>query len=193
MKTKLILTVLAVIIAAAGFAQGKSEFKVTPAGTDQVKVTFNAFQAIPIELTLTDADGNIMYYNRTDGESTSMKKILDFSEVKNGSFQVSLNYGNCTYNTGLEVTRGAIAIGEEVRTMAPFFKYENDRLMVSCLNPSLKNVYLSVYQNGQYVTSNKLGKELAIHKSFDLSKLEKGNYEIVLSEKNGSHTYVVNK
>ena len=41
---------------------------------------------------------------------------------------------------------------------------------------------MNVYENGQYVTRKKLGNEMAIHKCFDISKLEDGEYQFVISD-----------
>jgi hypothetical protein len=42
---------------------------------------------------------------------------------------------------------------------------------------------MSIYQDGMYIAGKKLGKELCIQKIFDLSKLDHGKYEVVLSDR----------
>ncbi len=194
MKTKIfILTGLAVLIATAGFATKFPTMNVISVDAKKAIVTFEPGAAKSFELTITDQQGQVLYYKKSESTSTDYKKVFDFSELKNGNFNLSINYDNCTISRDLVKENNELTVGDELRLYEPWFSVDGDNLFVTVLNPSLKNVYINVYENGQYVTRKKLGKEMAIHKCFDISKLQDGEYEFVISDWYGEYPLMVMK
>jgi hypothetical protein len=50
-----------------------------------------------------------------------------------------------------------------------------------------------ILQDGELVFENRLGNEFVISEGFDISKLEKGNYEIELSSYKNQFSYNIEK
>jgi hypothetical protein len=86
-----------------------------------------------------------------------------------------------------------LKVGEEIRMFSPYFKFEDNKLQISYLNNSQKNVFLNIFREGQYVTGKKLGKEMCIQKALDFSKLETGTYNVILTNNSNEFQFTVQK
>jgi hypothetical protein len=194
MKTKvLFLFVLATFLATATFATNLPSMKITPVKADKTILSFENNKAVNFELTVSNFENEIIYYKKSEAPVENYKAAFDFSNLENGSYHVTLTVGNWTLDRKLTVKGSQIEVGEEVRLAAPVFLFEDNMLQVSFLNMGQKNVFLNIYKGGDHVTGKKLGNEICVQKVFDLSKLNKGLYEVVLTDKYKTYTYYVNK
>ena len=194
MKAKnLVLTTLALFIVAIGFATETPKMSVVNSEADKILVAFESATACPVEITITDDENVIMYYWKSESPENEIKQLLKLSELGNGTFNVSLNYGGNSVNRELSINRKGIKVGPPVELTEPFFCFKNDKLNVSFLNVANKNVFLTVYKNGEYYNGLTLGKDIDIQKCIDFSMAEKGKYEIVLADYFKEHYYVVTK
>ena len=80
-----------------------------------------------------------------------------------------------------------------MRCYEPFFTFDNDNLNVSFLNAPQKNVYFNVYKNNVHIDGATLGNDLVIHKKIDLSNLEEGKYQVILTDEFKDHVFWVTK
>ncbi|MEN8117344.1 MAG: hypothetical protein ABFS16_10215 [Bacteroidota bacterium] len=191
MKTKTwVLTALACLIVAIGFATDFPKMNVVPVEAEKALVAFESVEPSPLEITLTTDDGEILYFKRTEKRCTEYKKIFNFSELGEGNYCVCINFGNRSIARKVDVTKDDIKVGPPQRLYEPYFCMKGDKLNVSFLNCSQKQVYVNIYREGQHVTGVKLGKDLAIQKCLDFSKLESGEYEIVLTDCFKDHKYI---
>jgi len=105
-----------------------------------------------------------------------------------------MNSGNCTLVRQLTLSaHSRLKVGEEIRMFSPACSFEDNILKLSYLNNTQKNVFLNVYQDGTHITGKKLGKELCIQKLIDLSRLEEGEYQVVLTSGTQDYTYAIRK
>ena len=137
--------------------------------------------------------GEFLYSWTSKTPQLKFNKVFDFSNVGCGKYKVYLDCGEQSLTRDLNVTQKQIGIGPEVQLHKPFFRYSDGKLNLSFLNVALKSVYINIYKNGEYVTGLNLGKELDVQKRFDFSKLDKGEYEVVLSDFFSEHYYMVRK
>jgi hypothetical protein len=194
MKTKtFVLSAFALLLASTVLATKLPTMKVTPLEEEKTLVSFESEMPAQIELTVKDLDGTTLYYKKTEQPVAGYKTVFDFSETGNGSYVVSLNYGNCSLSRKVVVWDNKMEVGEEIRLFAPVYSFENNQLKVSFLNQACKKVFLNVFQNGEYVTGTKLGNELSIQKTIDFSKLKEGTYNVVLSDHFKDYEYTVSK
>lgn len=195
MKTKnLVLTVLAVFVAATVFATQLPTLNVIPVENEKALVAFETMSPANFELTLTNHRGETVYYKKSDEPVKNYRLIFDLDNLDEGNYHVNLKHGDCIIDRQITVSNGKnITVGEETRMFSPYCKFEDNILKVSYLNCTQKNVFLTIYNNGQYVTGKKLGKEMCIQKAFDLSKLEKGNYDVVLSNNSSEFQFAFHK
>ena len=183
MKTKLwVLTALAVFIVAIGFATETPKMNVIPVEAQKALVAFESLSSSPLEIILTNKNGETLYRMKTKNAQKELKKVIDFSELGYGDFNVCMNYGVQSVSRKLCVSEDGIKVGCPERLYEPYFCMKNGKLNVSFLNITNKKVKLYVYKNGELVSSVKLGKDIAIQKRLDLSKLENGEYKVVLTD-----------
>jgi len=191
MKTKTwVLTALAFFIVAIGSATDFPKMSIVPVEDEKALVAFEASDATPLEITLTNYDGEIVYFKRTKERFSEYKKIFDFSELGDGEYGVCVNYGNKSVNRTIVVEKEKMTVGALNYLYEPCFLMKGNKLNVSFFNCPEKQVYLNIYQEGKHISGVKLGKDLAIQKCVDLSKLKKGEYEIVLSDQFKDHKYI---
>jgi hypothetical protein len=84
-------------------------------------------------------------------------------------------------------------VGESKMKYAPHFDYSSDILKLSYLNFDEENVKFKIYSNGELVFESKLGNEFVLTTGYDLSKLEKGKYQVELASLNQQFMYDIEK
>lgn len=191
MKTKTwVLATLAFFIVAIGFATDFPKMNVIPVEAEKALVAYKSSEATPLEITLTNCEGEILYFKRTSKRQSEYNKVFDFSVLGTGNYCVCVNFGNRSISRNFAVNKEDIVVGAPQRLYEPYFCLKDKKLNVSFFNCPQKPVYINIYQNGEHIEGINLGKNLAIQKRLDLSRLEKGEYEIVLSDLFKDHKYI---
>lgn len=194
MKTaKWVLSALVLFIVSVSYATDTPKMNIVANDNDNILVSFQSETACPVELTITNEDGEIMHYWKSDSHEYLVNQNLNLAQLGHGTFNVAMNYGGNSINREIIITRKEIKVGEQVKLHEPFFSFKNNKLNVSFLNIANKNVYLNVFKDGQYYEGITLGKDIDIQKSFDFSMAEKGNYEVVLRDYFKEHHYNIKK
>lgn len=194
MKTKaLFLFVLATFLVSATFATKLPSMNIVPVKAEKTILEIANGEAAHFELTVVNSNNEILYYKKSETPVENYKTVFDFSHLDNDCYHVSLTVGNWTLDRRLTVKGNRIEVGGEVRLAAPVFAHNGNQLDVSFLNMGQKNVFLNIYKEGEHVTGRKLGNEICLQKSFDLSKLGKGSYEVVINDKFKEYYYYVKK
>ena len=191
MKTKTwVFTALACFIVAIGYAADFPKMNVIQVEAEKALVAYDAEKATPLEITLTNCHGDILYFKRTKQRYSEYKKIFDFSDLGEGNYCICINYGNQSVSRNVTVSEEKMQVGPSQQLYEPYFKLDGDMLGVSFLNCPEKPVFINVYQDGKLINGMRLGKGLCIQKRLDLSKLKKGEYEIVLSDCYKDHRFI---
>lgn len=194
MKTKtLFLVVLATFLASATFATKLPSMNIVPVKAEKAILEIANGETAHFELTVVNSNNEILYYKKSETPVENYKTVFDFSRLDNDCYHVSLTVGNWTLDRQLTVKGNRIEVGGEVRLAAPVFSYNDNQLNVSFLNMGQKNVFLNIYKEGEHVTGRKLGDDICLQKSFDLSKLDKGLYHVVINDKFKEYSYYVKK
>lgn len=189
MKTKnWVVFTLAILFAVAASATDLPKMNVVQVEENTALVAYKSVTTAPLEVTLTNGNGRILYHKQTE-RCKEFKKILDLSELGDGEFCVCVNYGNQSVSRKISVKDESITVDEATRCYEPYFCMKNERLNVSFLNTSLKPVFVNIYKNGKQIYDYKLGKDLSIQKCFNLSHLKPGTYDVVLTDDVKDHTY----
>ncbi len=192
MKTKArIFTILACFIVSIGYATEFPKLNVISLESDKALVAYSSNRPYILEISLTNRHDEIVYFRRTTEHQDTFNKVFDFSQMDEGEYTVCVNYGNMSIVRSLEVSDENISVGPSQQLFEPYFKLCGNKLNVSLFNCPQKQVHISVFQDGRCISQLKLGKELAIQKRLDLSGLEKGKYEIVLSDFFDDHSFMV--
>lgn len=192
MKTKFwTLTVLAFLIVAVGYATEIPQMNVVKSEKQKALVAYKANFNSTLEVTLTNNEGEILYFKRTQNPQSEYRKVFDFSELGNGKYNVSINYGNQSINRELTIKKNKMEIGTAKRMYEPFLTTKDGKLNLSHLNVPMKNVYLNIYNKGEHVSGANLGKQMTIQKCIDVSALQKGEYEVVVTDHFNDHRFFV--
>lgn len=190
MKTiKLVFTVAAFAAATIATAVEKPKMNVIPLNSDRAVVSVTNVNPAIFEVTIEAENGDLVYYKQTSEPVTNFRQIYDFKDLENGNYALSLNVNGTKVINDFEVSGNGIKVGDSKVRFAPYFDYKNDELKLSYLNFDQENLKLYLYNNEGLVYESKLGKDFNITAGYDLSKLNQGNYKVVLSSYNNEFTY----
>lgn len=191
MKTKTwILAILAFFITTIVNATDFPAMNVIPVEANKAMLAYKAPTAATLEVTLTDCKGEVLYFKRTNQKETEYNQVFDLAEMEDGTYCMCVNYGNRSVKRNLVLDGESISVGAPMRCYEPYFCLEEKMLNISFFNRPQKPVYVNIYQDGKHIDGFKLGKELAIQKRLDLSKLKAGDYEVVVTDNITDHKFL---
>lgn len=194
MKTiRLLFTVTAVAIAAIVTAVEKPKMDVIPLNANQAIVSITNENPALFEMSIETNNGDLVYYKQTTKISTEYKKTFDFANLQNGSYVLKLKVNDTRVYREFEVNNSEIVVGDSKMKFDPYFSFKNNELKFSYLNFDQENFNVSIYNENELFFNKKLGKDFAIQEGFNLSKLEKGNYTVVLSSLSNEYVYTLEK
>ena len=197
MKTMNTISKVTMLFAFVAFANtlmatGNLKVNIVPMTAEKAVVEISSAAASNFQISISNNKGEVVYYNETDEESSDYRKVFDFSDLDNGKYKLSVTIENQTTERLFSINNKNLAVGMEKNSMKPFFSYKDDILKLSYLNFSEKSMNLDLYNGNDLVYSHKIDNQFAVNKGFDLSKLDKGNYSVVLSADDKTYTYNVN-
>jgi hypothetical protein len=197
MKTMNAISKVTMLFAFVAFANtlmatGNLKVNIVPMTAEKAVVEISSAAASNFQISISNSKGEVVYYNETDEESSDYRKVYDFSDLENGNYKLSVTIENQTTERLFSINNKNLAVGKEKNSMKPFFSYKDDILKLSYLNFSEKNMNLDFYNGNDLVYSHKIDNQFTVNKGFDLSKLDKGNYSVVLSADDKTYTYNVN-
>ncbi|MDO8952190.1 MAG: hypothetical protein Q7U86_06155 [Draconibacterium sp.] len=134
-------------------------------------------------------DGSLVFYKLTTDASTQYQQVFDFANLEKGKYMLNLKVNDKKVIREFEVTGKNIHVGESKLRFDPYFSFKNDMLKFSYLNFDQENYHLYIYNNEGLIFRKKIGKAFAIQDGFDLSKLESGNYKVVLSSHSNDYAF----
>lgn len=194
MKTiKLLSTVLAVAIVAIATAVEKPKMSVVPLTADRAIVSIQNDNAALFELSIHAENGDLVYYKQSTKPLNNYQKVFDFKALENGSYTMHLKVNDTRLSKDFSVASKGIEIGESKLRFDPFFNYTEGVLKLSYLNFDEESYNLAIYDEKGLVYESKLGKEFNLTSGYDLSRLTKGKYDVVLSSYNNEFTYSLEK
>ncbi|MCK5731173.1 MAG: hypothetical protein KAH68_08865 [Draconibacterium sp.] len=192
MKTKSwVLTTMAFLIVAIGYAHKIPKMNIVSAEQQKVLITYEAQFASPLEITIMNDDGDILFVNKTQKSHSEYEKEFNFAEAGDGKYNVCINYGNQSINRLVSISNNKIITGDCERMYEPCFSLQNGKLDISFFNASMKNVNMKIYKNGAYISELNLGNKMEIQKRINMSSLINGEYELVLTDFLKEHRYFV--
>jgi hypothetical protein len=193
MKTMLKITFLFALVAVANtmFAAGNLKLNMVALKNEKAMVAISALENSNFNITITNENGQIVYYQENSDPSSLYNKVYNFSELEDGSYKIMVVSSDLTTEREFLKSHGKIKVGEERTSIEPFFGYENNLLRCSFLNFMNEDVALRFYNNDQQVFYKKIGKEFNVQQALNLSKLGKGTYEAVLTAGDKQYSYPI--
>jgi flagellar hook assembly protein FlgD len=155
-----------------------SEKKVVTLIADNTKNT-------PLTISISDNQGvNLLEENIAI--SGRLSKVYDFSELPKGTYKVKIEnlisirkYIVTTTSTKLTILE---ITADEIHK--PIINSVGDVILLNMLNLNLEDVAIAINNEyGEEVYKEKIENTSAIHKRYDLSKLPKGRYSVMVISK----------
>ncbi|HAQ20160.1 MAG TPA: hypothetical protein DCR40_13160 [Prolixibacteraceae bacterium] len=193
MKTILRVTLLFVFAAFANtlMASGNLKVNIQPLSADKAVIAISSLTESNLKITLEDRLGQIVYYKEVAEPTGDYKKIYDFSELEAGSYKLSVKSDKLTAERSFEIKNWKIDVGDEKIRLEPFFGYQDGIVRCSYLNFPKENLTLYFFDKQGLLYSKEIGRNFTVCEALDLSKLEKGIYEVVLSTGDKRYTYPI--
>ncbi len=195
MKTiKLFTTGMAVAIVAIATAVEKPKMIVTPISPDRAVVSIQNENAALFELSIYAKNGDLVYYKQSKELANNYQKIFNFKNLETGSYTMKLRVNDTRLSKDFEVTSKGIIVDKESKLrFDPYFKYADNVLKVSYLNFDGENLKLNFYDEHGLIYQSDLGKNFDIQSGYDLSSLEPGKYDVILSSKDNEFSFSLEK
>lgn len=181
-----VAVVLVAFLATNVLASGTPKLKFETYSTEKaiIAIENNDENAL---LTIENEDGDVVYYREGNITDKTYSKIFNFKNLSNGYYKATVknNVGEHTLNFTVK--------GDEIKltetTSAPYFNVANNLLKLSYLNSNQEPVSLTLLMDNEEVYNKYLGEKFSINAGFNISRLEKGNYTVVLSNGDNSFSY----
>jgi hypothetical protein len=197
MKTINSISKVTMLIAFVAFANtlmatGNLKVNILPLTAEKAVVAISNTAAANFQISIANEKGEVVYYKETDADSKDFRKVFDFSNLEKGDYKLSVTVDAATTERLFKIENKNIAVGKEKSILEPFFAYKDGVLKLSYLNFSEDNLSLNFYDRENLVYSKEIGDKFNVNEGFNLSKLEKGTYSVVLSANDKSYTYNLN-
>ena len=194
MKTTKLISKVTMLIAFVAFANtlmaaGNLKVNILPLTSDKAVVAISNTDAANFKISIKNDNGETVYYKETDGNNKDYRKIFDFSDLDRGIYKLSVSVNGLTTEREFKIENSNIAVGKEKSLLEPYFGYKNGVLKVSYLNFPEENLSLNFYNGTDLVFSKELGNKFNVIEGYDLSKLNKGSYSVVLTSESKNYSY----
>lgn len=194
MKTIKTLSKLTMLFAFVAFANtllagGNLKLNILPLTSEKAVVAISTVNAANLQISIENEKGEKVYYKETDADNKDYRKVFDFSKLDKGDYKLSVSTNGLTSERTFSIDNQNIAVGKEKSLSEPYFSFKNSILKMSYLNFQEDKVSLNFYSKGDLVYSKVIGNKFNVIEGFDLSKLEKGAYSVVLSTENNNYSY----
>jgi len=195
MKTmKIFIAVFALVASAnAVLAGGNLRVDILPLSGDRAVVSVSSNAESQYEISIENSYGEVVYYKETEGNVTDYRKVFDFSKLEMGDYKIVATIDGATSERDFTVGSKEIAVGNLKYVADPVFSFNNDVLRIAYLNYPGEKVDLKIYDGNEVVYSKSIDSQFAVNEGLNLSKLKKGNYQVVLASGSKLFDYTVNK
>ena len=197
MKTINSISKVTMLIAFVAFANtlmatGNLKVNILPLTAEKAVVAISNTAAANFQISIANEKGEVVYYKETDADSKDFRKVFDFSNLDKGDYKLSVTVDALTTERLFKIENKNIAVGKEKSILEPFFAYKDGVLKLSYLNFPEEDLSLNFYDRDNLVYTKEIGNKFNVSEGFNLSKLEKGTYSVVLSANDKSYTYNLN-
>lgn len=178
--------VLLLILAVKAFAGEAPKVKMVPYATDKAIIAIDNALSRVSELSIENEAGSVIYYKDGYIDEKIYSKIFDFKNLSDGIYTIKVRNTDGERSINFKVKNGRVELEKTTAALLPFIEVKEDVLKLSLLNHNLSKVEMNLTDSFGNVYSKDLGRQFSINAGFNLARLEKGNYELSIT--NGSET-----
>lgn len=196
MKTTLKIFSLLVVLVMTGeltFAAGTPKVEMKALAGKNAVVKIENKTNSHLEISIQNKAGEIVYYTETEGDASDFQHVYDFSDFKSGVYDLIVTNDNFVTEHQFTLNNGEVSVGEKQMTQKPFFAYNDDEdvIRVAYLNYPGEKVKLKVYEGNELIYNKALDNSFSVNEGLNLSKLQAGQYQIVLAAGSKKFAYPV--
>jgi hypothetical protein len=140
-------------------------------------------------ISISDASGDEIYKHEILGEQQNFNRKYDLSNLDYGVYNVKVQTDGESNEQFVTLSENGIEVGNTIKKVDPYFNFTGNKLILSYLNYNGDKMKIDLYDNDGLVWSKKLEDGVILQKAFDLSKLEKGEYKVVLESDKLNYVY----
>jgi len=157
---------------------------------DHSKAMFSALidPTEPSEIIVQDENGNTVYYKESKA-APEVSTVFNLSELENGVYTFQVKTGSASAIQTVKLHNGEVEIRDLKKHHDPYFANNEERMKVAFLNFEGKKMTLRVYKNNEMIFETGMGNSFVVQKSFDISELKSGVYDVVLVGGNEAYSY----
>ncbi len=193
MKTKqFAMMLLAVALTLGATATKIPKMNIVSLDDSRALITAETDSKVPSEISIATENGRIVYYKRSKAAAV-FKSVFDLSKLENGIYTVKITTGNASAIREVKVNNGEVKVTAMKTQIEPYFACDGDLLKVSYLNFGGDDISLLIYNGSQLVFESGIGTQFNIQKGFDISRLVRGNYEVVLAGTSEDFNYRISR
>lgn len=167
--------------------------EVTPITAEKAMISITNDNLAHFELSIETKQGDLVYYKQSSKPLTDYKSVFDFTKIGKGIYVLNLKVNDTKLTKKIHVADSGIFVGSDKLSFDPYFTYKDGILKFSYLNFDKENLKLNVYDSNGLIYQTKLGNNFTISSGYDLSKLEAGNYKVVLNSFNKEFEFNIEK
>lgn len=190
MKTKTMLVVFfAGALTVASYATERPKMNVQSIDADRLLISMETENSSEMEVSIRDNRGNTVYFNQVKQPATAYNRIFDMENLENGEYSMKLKVDDMISVRKLTVDNNRVAVGNAENLVAPFFVFNGEKLDLTHLNLEMEKYSFEIYGKDGLVYKTSLNNRTPMHARYDLSRMEKGEYEVVLNSVNNDFNY----
>lgn len=171
------------------FASGNLSLNLVPKSEKKALMEISNENGHKLEINISNSLGETVYYHETNEGLLSYNRLYDFSQLENGVYSVEVKIDGASIEQMLTIVENEIEVGNSFKRVEPVFNLKGNILNLSYLNHSIEEMSMNIYQKSNLIWETKLDSEFVLHKGFDLSKLNRGEYSVVFLAGNEVYEY----
>ncbi len=195
MKTIFKISVILGLVMAslATWATGNFSVNLTTVDESKALVEIRNDYDLNYEIKIYNSEGERIYRHKTSKASSEFARPIDLAELDHGWYKMEVNTDGAKFTKHLIINNSGVKVAKSTKQTEPFFVLKNNTIAVSHLNHAQNDVRLLLYQNGQLLLKKELENKFALNYGVDISKLDRGNYQLILVSGDDTYRFEVKK
>jgi hypothetical protein len=187
---KSVVTTLLVLLPLMSFADGFPFVKLTNKENKVITLRVGSAQSEMTNIKLINQFGQVVYSETVKNENGILKNF-DLKHLESGHYKIELENELDIEVLPLTITWDSVMVAKDQFTTLhkPFIKLrDNGMVDLNFLNLTASSTSVVITnEKGDVVYKEKLGNQSGIQKRYDISSLEKGDYQILVQSGNRNY------
>lgn len=134
------------------------------------------------QISVSDAYGEVIYSGEVN-YSGNLISLYDFSQLKNGKYDVEVTKGFKIEISTIEVNENIVSIIDANRKTIykPVVRHQNSSVLISKLNLDNEGMTIELYFEGNLIHSENVEGDSVLNRAYKLDKNAKGSYTTIIT------------